>query len=172
MAIWVDDGLLCGNNKESASNILQYLNSHSEIRSVAFDYFVGLKISHDESKKKVYLSQPEYITKILHRFNMENCQPKSLPADPNSRLTAKKKPSLHENHQDDEIFPYREAVGSLIYLVVTSCPDISFSVNQVAQHCKNPKKLHWAAVKRIISFLKNTIHFGLQFDGRSNNYIT
>lgn len=53
------------------------------------DQFVGLKITRDWSKMSVYLSQPEYINKLIHRFNMEECQPKSLPADPNSRLMSK-----------------------------------------------------------------------------------
>ena len=139
MAIWVDDGLICSNNKESATRILQYLNTHFEMRSGVVDYFVGLKITRDWSKMTVYLSQPEYINKIIHKFHMEECQPKSLPADPNSRLVTNKKPLLEEN-AEKESFPYREAVGSLIYLAVTSRPDIAYAVNQVAQHSENPNK--------------------------------
>jgi hypothetical protein len=102
---------------------------------------------------------------------MEECQPKSLPADPNSRLVTNKKPLLEEN-AEKESFPYREAVGSLIYLAVTSRPDISYAVNQVAQHSENPNRSHWTAVKRIISYLKGTTQLGIQFDGRYNKAIT
>jgi hypothetical protein len=43
---------------------------------------------------------------IIHKFHMEDCQPKSLPADPNSRLVTNKKTSLEEN-AEKESFPYR-----------------------------------------------------------------
>jgi hypothetical protein len=171
VAIWVDDGLVCSNNKESTTRILQYLSTHFEMRFGVVDYFVGLKITRDWNKMSVYLSQPEYINKVIHRFNMEECQPKSLPADPNSRLMSKNKSSPEEN-TDGENFPYREAVGSLIYLAVTSRPDISYAVNQVAQHSENPNRSHWAAVKRIISYLKGTSKLGIKFDGRCSKTIT
>jgi hypothetical protein len=163
MAIWVDDGLICSNNKESTTRIQQYLSTHFEMRSGVVVYFVGLKITRDWSKMTVYLLQPEYINKIIHKFHMEECQPKRLPADPNSRLVTNKKPSLEEN-AEKESFPYREAVGSLIYLAVTSRPDISYVVNQVAQHSENPNRSHCTAVKRIISYLKGTTQLGIQFD--------
>lgn len=147
MTISVENGLTCSNKKESASNIMKYLNNHFEMRSGPVEYFAGLKISHDQSKRRVYLSQPDYITKVIHSFNMVNCQPTSLPAD---HLTAKKTPSHDGNHPSDETFPYHEALGSLIYLSVNSRPDISFSVNQKEKHCEYPNKSHWAAVKLII----------------------
>jgi hypothetical protein len=43
--------------------------------------------------------------------------------------------------------PYREAVGSLLYLATTTRPDIAFAVGQVSQFCQNPGYGHWNAVK-------------------------
>jgi hypothetical protein len=83
-----------------------------------------------------------------------------------------KNKSSPEENTDGENFPYREAVGSLIYLAVTSRPDISYAVNQVAQHSENPNRSHWAAVKRIISYLKGTPKLGIKFDGRCSKTIT
>ena len=56
-----------------------------------------------------------------------------------------------------ENVPYREAVGSLLYLVTISRPDIAYAVSQVAKFCEKPGKVHWNAVKReqLINELEN-----------------
>lgn len=59
--------------------------------------------------------------------------------------------------------PYREAVGSLIYLSVATRPDITFAVNLVNRYLEEPKKIHWKAVKRILKYLKGTTNHGLRF---------
>jgi hypothetical protein len=42
--------------------------------------------------------------------------------------------------------PYREAVGSLLYIKGTERPEIAFSVNQVARFFQNPGPIHWESV--------------------------
>ena len=64
--------------------------------------------------------------------------------------------------------PYREAVGSLLYLATTTRPDIAFAVGQVSQFCQNPGYGHWNAVKRIILYLSGTPNHELQF--KEGNY--
>lgn len=59
--------------------------------------------------------------------------------------------------------PYREAVGSLMYLTVVTRPDISFAVGQVSQFCEYPEQNHWEAVKRILSYLCGTPNHGIRF---------
>lgn len=58
----------------------------------------------------------------------------------------------------DEQFQPRSIVGGLQYLTIT-WPDISFAVNKVCQFIQAP--IHWAAVKRILRFIKGTIDHGL-----------
>jgi hypothetical protein len=50
-----------------------------------------------------------------------------------------------------------------MYLMLSSRPDIAFSLNQVSQFSENPKKEHWAAVKRIFAYLQGTPNHGLRF---------
>jgi len=57
---------------------------------------------------------------------------------------------------------FRSTVGALQYLCITR-PDISFCVNKLAQFMHNPTDLHWQAVKRLLRYLKQTVHYGLQF---------
>ena len=55
---------------------------------------------------------------------------------------------------------YRSVVGALQYLSLTR-PDISFCVNRVCQFMSSPTSIHWAAVKRILRYLHDTIDMGL-----------
>lgn len=67
--------------------------------------------------------------------------------------------------------PYQEAVGSLMYIMTMTRPDIAFSVSQVAQFSKNPVPSHWNAVKRIFAYLAETPNHGLCFNNRKGDSI-
>lgn len=56
--------------------------------------------------------------------------------------------------------PYRKLVGSLQYLAFTR-PDVSFGFNRLAQFMHSPSEIHWQALKRVLRYLKGTIHHGL-----------
>ena len=55
---------------------------------------------------------------------------------------------------------YRSLVGGLQYLSFTR-PDISFSVNKLAQYMQSPTQQHWEALKRLLRYLAGTIHHDL-----------
>ncbi|XP_076896396.1 katanin p80 WD40 repeat-containing subunit B1 homolog KTN80.1-like [Bidens hawaiensis] len=56
--------------------------------------------------------------------------------------------------------PYLKLVGSLQYLAFTR-PDISFAINKLSQFMHNPRQAHWQSLKRVLRYLKGTIHHGL-----------
>ena len=60
--------------------------------------------------------------------------------------------------------PYSNAVGSLMYAMVCTRPDISHAVSVVSRYMSNPGKEHWLAVKWILCYLKGTVDIGLVFD--------
>ncbi|KAG8478903.1 hypothetical protein CXB51_028748 [Gossypium anomalum] len=80
---------------------------------------------------------------------------------------------LRDRKTNDEIeymshVPYSSAVGSLMYAMVCSRPDLSYAVSAVSRYMANPGKEHWKAVQWILRYLRGTTDVCLQF-GRTED---
>jgi hypothetical protein len=160
VAIFVDDGLICSNEPDSLSAILTHLRTEFEMTTSEANRYLGLNIIRDRSHRLLFVNQNHY---ILKKFSMDTCNPKTIPADPNARMSAEMTPKTENATKEMSSVPYREAIGSLMYLMVMTRPDIAFAVNQVSQYCQNPGPGHWNGVKRILAYLAGTPNHGLLF---------
>jgi len=64
----------------------------------------------------------------------------------------------------DDALPYREAVGSLMYLMVKTRPDLAFDIGKLSRFVSCYGKEHWAAIKRVLRYVKGSMDKGLVFD--------
>ena len=62
--------------------------------------------------------------------------------------------------------PYANAIGSLMYAMLCTCPDICFAVELVSRFQSNPRLAHWKAVKRILRYLRETADYMLCYQGK------
>ena len=113
---------------------------------------------HDSETGAVWLGQPGYIERLLMKFGMEDSKPVKTPVSSCSRL---KKKTDEEEGVNQTL--NQSVVGSLIYLSTRTRPDISFAVSNVAKYCSDPSKEHWTAVKRILRYVKESIHVGVLY---------
>lgn len=60
---------------------------------------------------------------------------------------------------------YQEAIGSLMYLMLCTRPDIAYSISNLSKFSANPTREHWKAVKKVLRYLKGTINAKLVFRG-------
>ena len=65
--------------------------------------------------------------------------------------------------------PYANAVGSLMYAMVCSRPDIAYSVSLVSRFMSNSGKEHWQALKLILRYIKGSFRKGLVYGGTNRN---
>ena len=163
LAIYVDDGLLCCEKERTQDEILVELRKCFEVTAGTANTYVGLEIDYCRQKGKVTVTQAGYIEQLLQRFGMSDCKSISTPADTHTKLTK----SMCLEQQPAVKFPYREAVGCLMWLSVCSRPDITFHVNQVARFCDDAGKEHVQAVKRIFRYLAGTRDLKLTYGGSS-----
>ena len=64
--------------------------------------------------------------------------------------------------------PYRELIGSLMYAMTGTRPDIAFAVVSLSRFNEAPKLAHWRAAKRVLAYLANTVDLGLIFEGNNS----
>jgi hypothetical protein len=128
---------------------------------------LGMKITRDRKSGLLFLSQQSYIKKVLQRFNMHHAKAVSTPIAPHFKLSADQCPSTDQEIEYMSRVPYSSAIGSLMYAMVCSRPDLSYAMSLVSRYMSNPGKEHWRAVQWILKYLRGTVDFCLKF-GRTD----
>jgi hypothetical protein len=126
---------------------------------------LGIRITRDGKNHKLTLSQGEYTEKVLERFRIQNAKLVSTHLAIHFKLTKEMCPKTQEEIEYMSRVPYSSAVGSLMYAMVCTRPDIAHAVGVVSRYMNNPGKEHWEAVKWILRYLRGTTTHALCFGG-------
>jgi len=128
-------------------------------------YFLGIQIV--QLPCQITLNQATYIQEVLERFNMANAYTVSTPLNPGTRfesLTGTRtyiQEAEGEDSDADET-EYRSMIGSLMYLMLYTRPDIAFAVGALSRYNNSPKESHMDATKHLLRYVKKTSHLGLR----------
>nr|GEY81212.1 retrotransposon protein, putative, Ty1-copia subclass [Tanacetum cinerariifolium] len=157
LILYVDDILLMGNNIPMLQDVKSYLGRSFAMKDLGeATYILGIKIYHDRSKQLIGLCQKAYIEKILKRFYMENSKRGTIPMQEKLKLSKSQGASTPPEKQRMQNIPYASAVGSIMYAVRCTRPDVAFAQNMTSRFQQNPGEEHWTAVKNILKYLRNT----------------
>ena len=97
---------------------------------------------------------------------MDNCKPIDNPIAKGENLSLEMCPQTSTEREEMKKVPYASAVGSLMYAMMCTRPDICFAVCLVSWYQSNPGRAHWQAVKRILRYLKGTADYSICYQGR------
>lgn len=152
LLVYVDDILLTGSNSTLIQRLVILLSSEFKLQDLGnAHYFLGIEVT--PTSMGLMLSQHKYALDILSHDGMSSCKPvDTLAFASNSGLPTS------EPFSDPTCFC--QIISALRYLTFTR-PNICYVVNKVCQFMHAPTKSHWAAVKRILQYLKGTSSFGL-----------
>ncbi|OWY99843.1 Integrase, catalytic core protein [Phytophthora megakarya] len=115
-----------------------------------------------------YLLERIYATKVLNRFSHLNSHPVGTPTDPSIKLSLTMCPQTDVERDEMKAIPYREAVGSFMYTMMGTRPDLAYFLREVRQYLTNSRKQHWNAVKRGLRYPNGTRNLGITLGGRRN----
>ena len=140
-----------------------------------------MDVTFDAKRQRLTLNSESYVGTLAQRFNMVGTNGRDTPCEDKlmslqnalamrAELKAKGKGGERRSHKGmcepmPPNTPYRAAVGSLMFLSITTRPDIAFAVNQAARFVNAPTVAHWRAVKRILMYVVGTKHLGLVYQG-------
>ena len=117
-------------------------------------YILRVKIFRDHSRKLLSLSQEPYLKKILERFNMADCKLIDTPIAKVQSLNLDMCPKIPQENERMTRVPYVNVIGSLMYIMMCTMPNISYTVGLVSRFQLNPGQKHWSAIKRFWHILK------------------
>ena len=113
------------------------------------------------------LSQALYIDKILARFSVENSKKGTLPFRHGVYLSKEQSPKTLEQKERMSRIPFASAVGSLMYAMLCTRPDIFYAVGIVNRYQFDPGEEHWIAMKHILKYLRRTRDYMLLYSSGS-----
>lgn len=170
VAVYVDDILIFSNNIKMIRALKKKLASSFKMKDMGeASSVLGMKITRSEDSIKI--DQAKYISDVLTRFGMNDCNPTATPMDYNQKLSATMSPKDDDGKRRMSEVPYMQAIGCLLFAAKISRPDICYAVNLLSRFGTNPGKPHWEAVKRVMRYLKGTLDRGLVYKQQPDDNI-
>ncbi|GKB37410.1 retrotransposon protein, putative, ty1-copia subclass [Tanacetum coccineum] len=140
LILYVDDILIMRNHILMLQDVKSYLGKCFVMKDLGeAAYILGIKIYRDRSRWLIGLCQSAYIEKILKRFHMENSRRGSIPMQDKPKLCKSKGASTPAEVQRMQRVPYSLAVGSIMYDVRCTRPDVAFAQNITSRFQQNPE---------------------------------
>nr|GEX07381.1 hypothetical protein [Tanacetum cinerariifolium] len=157
LILYIYDISLMGNNIPMLQDVKSYLERSFVIKDLGgATYILGIKIYRDRSKQLIGLCQSAYIEKILKRCYMKNSKPRTIPMQEKLKLSKSQGASTPAEKQRMQNVPYASTIGSIMYAVRCTRPNVAFAHNITSRFQQNPGEEHWNAFKNIIKYLCNT----------------
>lgn len=164
LVIFVDDGLILSESRDVILQVLQQLKLEFEVTTCELSYYVGMQIQRNPETGSIFIYQKRYIEQLIAKFGLENANSCSTPEDHSTDLTAQTGNLLEEGE-----VPYRQAIGSLLFLATVTRPDISHAVGVLSRAVNNPTKAHWNGIKRVIRYLIGTTNYGILYSKQNGS---
>ncbi|KAG8489132.1 hypothetical protein CXB51_017197 [Gossypium anomalum] len=145
-----------------------FMTSHDFKRS-SFDSCVYFKKNSDGSFVYLLLYFDDMLIAAKDKGEIrKSAKPVSTPLAAHFRLSSALSPQSDNEIEYMSHVPYSSVVGSLMYAMVCSRPDLSYAVSAVSRYMANPGKEHWKTVQWILRYLWGTTDVCLQF-GRTED---
>ena len=155
--LYVDDILLLTADQLKLAQVKTNLMQNFDMHDLGnLEFIVGIRVTRDRPNKKIFLDQTAYCERVLAKFKMQSANPARTPMV--ERL-------VNSTDLDISDFPYRGVIGSLMYLMVGTRPDIAVAVSELSRYLEKPSIEHVIAANRVLRYLVGTKDYKLLFDG-------
>ena len=156
LAVHVDDMAVAGPRNE-VDKLLATLNKDfTTVDLGELTFFTGCAVIQDIENGVTRINQKMFIETLARRFNVTTTA--RYPATAGANLGPRME------GEPGGSWPYKEAVGGLMWLVVWSRMEIANPTGVVARHANDPAERHWQALLQIIKYLLGTKDLSLTFE--------
>ena len=175
LAVYVDDLLIIGHDLMFINSFKLALNATFRIKDLGeVGTILGMQVTRNRAKRLITLSQTQFLRNLISKYLLDPDVKHSAKSVPMTKAVFKT--SIDGNNSlaanIEGIYPYRSALGAILYANTCTRPDISFAVSSLAGHNSNPKKMHWLAVMDLLRYISDSQDLCLTYGGpHCNNQI-
>lgn len=159
IVVYVDDIIIGCSEISVVHRVKQMIANEFEVSDKGkLHHFLGMEVHREGSTGSITLSQSQYIRDLLEQYGMQDCKSVAVPLDAGFQVKCDKdceKVNLHD---------YQSLIGSLMYIAISTRPDILHSVSKLAQRNTDPHIEHFAALKRVLRYLSGTLDMKLVYE--------
>jgi len=162
IVMWVNDLIIFGRDMKDINMLKAALKEEYEMKDIGeLTYFLGIQVHRDREQKLIHIDQSGYIRMILERYEMEDCKSTRIPLATGTKLVkATTSDRLTDRHM------YQSIVGSQMYAMLATRPDLAYSIQQISQHSQKPTSIHEKAARQGLRYLGGTSQEGITYDGK------
>ena len=166
LGVYTDDIFIFGTDEGEVNRMKNRLKGLFRTKDLgAARWALGMAVHQEDDM--IWLSQEKYLGDVLARFEehikMRKLNPKT-PLPPNIKLL---KEALNDGERSSAADkPYRELIGSLMYLAVGTRPDIAFAISLLSRFISAPSETHWKAALHVLRYLRGTKGYSISFAKR------
>jgi hypothetical protein len=159
---YVDDILFVGPNKSFIISKKKLFMTKWECRDLG-DCQEFLRMRITRKGRMILIDQCSYLKTIVERFGMTNAKFAQTPL-PTGYIAKPNQGELNVQLRTE----FQQVIGSLLYIMLGTRPDIAYAVTKLAQFAANPSKEHLDKARYIVRYLASTSNYALVYNGASN----
>ena len=164
IGVYVDDILVISRDLKRVEEIKSLLGTEFEMTDFGeADTVLGIQIKRNLTEGWLELNQHRYIETVLDRFNMTACRSISVPLESGVKYSKEQGASNEAEAERMQAVPYKEAIGSLMYLMVCTRMDLAAAIGVFSRFMQSPGVDHWEGVKKVLRYLRGTSEKCLRF---------
>eukprot|EP00253_Pinus_taeda_P001860 PITA_01860 len=138
----------------------------------AAKHILGMEIHRDRKNSNLSLLPQKYVERVLENFCMNNVKPVNVPLPSHFKLSSVLSPRTNDEKRYMSHVPYANAIGNLMYAIVSTRPNISHVVRVVSRFMVNPSEEHWQVVKCVLRYLRATSDHCIIFNGGTISWMS
>jgi hypothetical protein len=157
VGVHVDDLIIAAPCTEDIQKTKSIIKSFVNIKELGeLHFLLGVKITRSRVNQSLKIDQSLYAENVVERFGMKDSSPVLTPM-PLAKPTETSRP----RPTDTKL--YQSIVGSLMYLMLWTRPDISYSVNYLSRKLQSPTEDDMALAKRVLRYIRGTLKLGILY---------
>jgi hypothetical protein len=166
--LYVNNLLMGYNDDREMGKIKASLEQRFEMKDLGpVSWVLGMRVIYDLGSGQLSIDQSQHLTAILIKFGMLDSNPTSTPLPEGISML----PATDAEADAAQGFPYLEVIGSLMYAMMGTRPDIAYAVSTLSRFASRPGFTHVSALKHLLRYIQGTRQLGITFTRNGGSLI-